>query len=162
MQELHFRHATRADLERIVALLADDALGAKRENYKLPLPDAYVQAFQCIHGDPHNELVVAESDGEVVGVLQLILIPSLTFQGRWRAEIEGVRVAKKMRSRGVGRSLFEWAIRRAREHDCHVVQLTTNNQRPDAIRFYEELGFQATHTGMKLYLTEPAGNGSDL
>ncbi len=149
--ELNFREATSADVIHIVKMLADDPLGVKREDFQDPLPQSYVDAFQTINADPHNELVVAELEGEVVGVLQLTFIPYLTYQGGWRALIEGVRVSSDHRDQGFGHQLFEWAIDRAKERDCHLIQLTSDKARPDAIRFYENLGFKATHEGMKLH-----------
>jgi GNAT superfamily N-acetyltransferase len=95
---------------------------------------------------------VACQGARVVGVLQLTCIPSLTYQGGWRALIEGVRVDSGERSQGLGKTLFEWAIARARERGCHMVQLTTDKARPDAKRFYESLGFVASHEGLKLHL----------
>jgi GNAT superfamily N-acetyltransferase len=149
---LAFRRARRGDLPAIVHLLADDPLGAQREADVSPLPASYGAAFDAIDADPNQELVVAESVGAVVGVLQLTFIPSLTYRGGWRALIEGVRVAAAMRSAGVGQRLFEWAIARARERGCHLLQLTSDKTRPDAIRFYERLGFVASHEGLKLPL----------
>jgi len=152
---LLFREATRQDLEAIVRLLADDALGSRREEYTVPLLASYVQAFEAISADPNNELVVAEHAGEVVGVLQLTFIPYLTYKGGWRALIEGVRVRASLRSTGIGRRLFQWAIARARQRQCHMLQLTSDKARPEAIRFYESLGFVASHEGMKLHLDSP-------
>lgn len=149
---LIFRRAARQDVPAVVRLLADDPLGARREAYAAPLPDSYYRAFDAIERDGNNELVVAEVDGTVVGVLQLTYIPYLTYQGGWRALIEGVRVAADVRSSGVGRELFEWAIARARQRGCHLVQLTSDKARPDAIRFYQSLGFVASHEGLKLHL----------
>jgi len=149
---LTFRQATRADLDDIVRLLADDPLGAQRERFVDPLPDSYYAAFAAIAADPHNELIVAQHQDQLVGVLQLTFIPYLTYQGGWRALIEGVRIAPEFRGQGLGRTLFEWAIERARERGCHLVQLTTDKARPAAKRFYERLGFQASHEGMKLHL----------
>lgn len=146
------RRARAADLPAIVRLLADDPLGARREHYELPLPPAYADAFAAIERDPNQELAVACVGDAVVGVLQITFIPSLTYQGGWRAQIEGVRIAASERSRGLGRFMFEWAIARARERGCHMVQLTTDKTRPDAIRFYQALGFVASHEGMKLRL----------
>lgn len=151
-QPLSFRPALREDVDAVVRMLADDALGKKRERYESPLPEAYYTAFEAIDGDPNNELTVVESGGAVVGVLQMTFIPYLTYQGGWRALIEGVRVSSELRGAGVGGSMFEWAIARARERGCHVVQLTTDKTRPDALRFYEALGFKASHEGMKLHL----------
>ena len=150
--ELTFRRAARDDLPRIVALLADDPLGAKREAYTDPLPRSYYDAFAAIERDPNNELVVAEHGATLAGLLQMTFIPCITYRGGWRALIEGVRVAAELRSSGVGRSLFTWAVERARQRNCHLVQLTSDKSRPDAIRFYESLGFVASHEGLKLHL----------
>lgn len=158
--ELTFRESRREDLVDIVRMLADDPLGARREEFTSPLPDSYGKAFEAIDSDPNQELIVVEIDGEsgeeesrrVVGVLQLTFIPYLTYRGSWRALIEGVRVDSSMRSAGVGRRLFEHAIDRARNRGCRLVQLTTDKSRPDALRFYESLGFVASHEGMKLHL----------
>ena len=133
-------------------MLADDALGSKRERFEDPLPDSYYLAFEAIEVDPNNELVVAESENRVVGVLQLTIIPYLTYQGGRRALIEGVRVSSGQRGQGIGKMLFEWAINRARAQGCHMVQLTTDKSRSDAKRFYESLGFVASHEGLKLHL----------
>lgn len=150
--DLAFRRARREDLEAMVGLLANDPLGAQREAPALPLLPSYGAAFDAIERDPNQELVVAECTGRVVGVLQLTFIPYLTHRGSWRALIEGVRVDASLRSLGVGRRLFAWAIERARERGCRIVQLTSDKQRPDAIRFYESLGFTASHEGLKLAL----------
>ena len=147
-----FRQARADDVPDIVRLLADDPLGATRERYESPLPESYARAFRAIEQDANNELVVACRGERVVGVLQLTYIPSLTYQGGWRALIEGVRVDSGERSQGLGKTLFEWAIARARERGCHMVQLTTDKARPDAKRFYESLGFVASHEGLKLHL----------
>jgi GNAT superfamily N-acetyltransferase len=147
-----FRRAERSDLERIVQMLADDPLGAQRERYELPLAQGYLAAFEAISADPNNEVVVACLADEVIGVLQITFIPGLTYQGGWRALIEGVRVNAANRSSGLGRAMLEHAVRRARERGCRMVQLTTDKARPDARRFYEALGFVATHEGMKLQL----------
>jgi len=147
-----FRQASRDDLPAIVRMLADDPLGAAREVCSLPLPDPYYAAFDAIERDPNNELVVAVAANEaVVGVLQITFIPCLTYRRGWRALIEGVRVAAGFRSSGIGRQMFDWAIRRAKDRGCRMVQLTSDKSRPDAIRFYEELGFVASHEGMKLH-----------
>ncbi len=151
-----FRRASRDDVPAIVRMLADDALGAKREAFVSPLPESYYVAFEAIDRDPNNELVVAELDGRIIGILQMTFIPYMTYRGSWRALIEGVRVDSAARSSGVGRKLFTWAIDRARQRDCHLVQLTSDKARPDAIRFYESLGFVASHEGMKLHLNHPS------
>jgi GNAT superfamily N-acetyltransferase len=158
MSELTFRQAIRGDLERIVQLLADDPLGSTRDAYSVPLAGGYASAFEAIVADRNNELIVAEQAGVVVGVLQITFIPGLTRQGAWRALIEGVRVAADVRSSGVGKRLFAWAIERARERGCNLVQLTSDKSRRDAIRFYQSLGFIASHEGMKLQLPEPGAS----
>jgi ribosomal protein S18 acetylase RimI-like enzyme len=155
MTGVSFRRAERSDLPRIVRLLADDPLGARRERYETPLPGSYLAAFEAIDRDPNNEVVVACRAGTVVGVLQITFIPGLTYQGGWRALIEGVRVDAGARSSGLGKAMIEWAMQRARERECHLVQLTTDKSRPDAKKFYEALGFVASHEGMKLHLVRP-------
>ena len=134
--EASMRLATQRDLRRIVELLVDDPLGRNREELSDPLPAAYSAAFEAIESDPNNEVIVATRANEVVGVMQLTFIPSLTHRGGWRMQIEGVRVAEAARGGGVGRTMIGWAIERAAERGCRIVQLTTNKQRPDAIRFY--------------------------
>lgn len=149
---VHFRSARLADLPAIVALLADDPLGATRERLEDPLPNAYLRAFTAIDQDPNQDLIVADRGGVVAGVLQLTFIASLTWQGSTRALIEGVRIASGLRGMGIGEALVREAIARARAHGCAIVQLTTDRSRADAHRFYERLGFKATHVGMKLHL----------
>jgi GNAT superfamily N-acetyltransferase len=151
--QVTFRRARREDVPAIVAMLADDELGAQREQVADPLPDAYWRAFDAIDADPRQLLVVGEDgDGAVVATLQLSFIPSLTYMGGERAQVEAVRVAASTRGEGVGGQMMEWAIARARERGCRLVQLTTNTSRPDAHRFYEALGFERSHVGMKLAL----------
>lgn len=149
--DLVFRSATEDDLPTIVALLADDPLGVLREAASAEISPAYLTAFQSIASDPNHEVLVADLDGRIVGVLQLSFIPHLTYEGGWRAQIEGVRVAGDVRSHGVGRALFESSIDRARSRGCHLVQLTTDRRRPEALNFYLGLGFEATHDGLKLH-----------
>lgn len=151
-KEIIFRLATRADLPSIVRMLADDELGSQRERYEDPLPQAYYAAFEQIDIDPNHELVVAELDSEVIGTLHLMFLPSISFQGRLRTQIESVRVDKKFQNRGIGSEMMKWTIKRATEHGAHVVQLTTHQSREDAHRFYERLGFKTSHLGMKLSL----------
>jgi GNAT superfamily N-acetyltransferase len=150
--EIRFRIATEKDLDSIVAMLADDVLGSKRERYEHPLPISYIKAFEAITSDPNNELVVACDGNKVIGVQQITFTPYITHQGAWRATIEGVRTLASVRGKGVGTELIKWAIQRAEERGCHLVQLTTDKKRPDALRFYERLGFKATHEGLKLKL----------
>lgn len=150
--QLKFRQATREDLPEIVRMLTDDFLGATRERYENPLPESYVKAFEEIEADKNSELIVAENDGVIVGTLQITFTPSISFQGGKRATIESVRVDDKFRGQGLGKELMNWAIERARKEDCVAIQLTTNSDRRDAQRFYENLGFKGSHLGMKLYL----------
>ncbi|TYS61851.1 GNAT family N-acetyltransferase [Bacillus infantis] len=150
--KISIRTAAQGDLDSIVLMLADDVLGSTRERYEHPLPDSYKKAFQAISSDPNNELIVACRGTEVVGVQQITFTPYLTHQGGWRATIEGVRTAASVRGMGIGSELIKWAIQRAEERGCHLVQLTTDKKRPDALRFYERLGFKATHEGLKLKL----------
>lgn len=149
---VEFRNAARADLDRIVEMLSDDMLGEKRERFEQPLPDSYIQAFEAIEADPNNELIVACLDGEIVGVQQVTFTPHIVRQGSWRATIEGVRTAASVRGNGIGRQMITWAIERAKERGCRMVQLTSDKQREDAQRFYRQLGFKATHEGLKLHL----------
>ncbi|MCP4765780.1 MAG: GNAT family N-acetyltransferase [Gammaproteobacteria bacterium] len=133
-------------------MLADDALGAEREDDSQPLNPNYVNAFEEIDRDPNNALIVTEIDGNLVGMLQLTFIPYLTHIGAWRCLVEGVRIHLDYRGRGLGRRFFEWAIDTARQKGCRIIKLTSDKQRPDALRFYESLGFSATHEGFKLKL----------
>lgn len=150
---MYIRPATRIDLPAIVAMIADDKLGRLREDHREPLPEKYYDAFENIKAEPNQELmVIASESGQVVGTLQLSFIQYLTYQGGTRAQIEAVRVHKDFRGGGIGQQLFEWAIKRAKERKAHVVQLTTDKKRPEALKFYEKLGFRASHEGMKLHL----------
>jgi GNAT superfamily N-acetyltransferase len=143
------RVAVEADLPVIERLLADDVLGAEREK---PGDPAYAAAFAAMAAQGGNFMLVAELDGQVVGCLQLTLIPGLSRRGMLRAQIEGVRVASDARGRGIGEGLVKEAIRRAREAGAGLAQLTTDRVREDAHGFYERLGFVGSHMGMKLVL----------
>lgn len=149
--QLTFRKAEKKDIEYIVKLLADDELGSLRENFQVPIPQPYVDAFEAIDKDSNQELIVVEANNKIIGTLQLSFIQYLTYQGGVRAQIEAVRIGKEYRGQGLGESFFLWAIERAKERKAHVLQLTSDKQRPDAIRFYEKLGFKASHEGMKLH-----------
>jgi len=152
MTEAIFRPARRADVPAIVALLADDPIGAGRETVAEEVDAAYWRAFDAIDADPRNTLIVADLAGAVVATMQLTFVPSLTRRGGERAEIEGVRVAAAQRGAGLGRRMITWAVDEARARGCALVQLTTDKRRVDAHRFYESLGFTASHEGMKLIL----------
>ncbi|MEW2412288.1 GNAT family N-acetyltransferase [Streptomyces sp. NPDC046866] len=148
--ELSIRPATEEDLPAIVALLADDPLGATRESPDDLAP--YRAAFERLAGDPHQHVVVAVREGRVVGTLQLTVIPGLSRKGATRSVIEGVRVHADERGSGLGTRFIEWAIDRSRQENCQLVQLTSDVTRTDAHRFYERLGFTASHVGFKLAL----------
>lgn len=159
MTQLTFRTATATDLPALVTLLANDPLSRNREAPGLPLDDRYLAAFEAISADPNNELLVCAQHGQLLAMLQLTFIPSLTRLGSWRAQIEGVRVAADQRGQGLGRQLIERALQRAYQRGCQLVQLTTDKQRPEALRFYQQLGFESTHLGLKLHL-QPATPGT--
>ncbi|WP_087689544.1 MULTISPECIES: GNAT family N-acetyltransferase [unclassified Pandoraea] len=148
------RSATRADLPAIVALLADDVLGTSRESTDPQDLPIYERAFDAMTSQGGNEYLVVEREGQLLAVMQFTVIPGLSRRGRTRALLEGVRVSSACRGQGVGRWFFEQVIARARAAGCTLVQLTTDKRRDDARRFYESLGFHATHEGMKLDLPE--------
>ncbi|PSJ63717.1 GNAT family N-acetyltransferase [Pseudaminobacter soli (ex Li et al. 2025)] len=152
MTQISFRRARETDLPAIVAMLADDELGRQREDTSHPLAECYRNAFKSIDADPNQFLAVVTEDEAVVGTLQLTFIPGLSRKGAWRGQIEAVRIAGHRRGGGLGRQMFEWAIEQCRERGCNLVQLTTDRDRPDAHRFYEQLGFTASHIGYKLAL----------
>jgi len=145
-----FRTATIDDVPAIVALLANDKLGSQREVNTTPLPQTYLQAFNLIDSDPNQELIVVEEES-IIGTFQLTYIHYLTYQGGIRAQIEAVRIHESHRGKGLGQKMIVWAIARAKDRGAHVIQLTTDKQRPEAIMFYEKLGFRSTHEGMKLH-----------
>ena len=152
MAAVTFRRATRADLPAVVAMLADDMLGQAREVVSEPLDPRYLAGFAAIEANGQDMLAVAEQDGRVVGCLQLTFLPGISHLGAWRGQVEGVRVASGVRGSGIGRQMLEWAIGQCRARGCASVQLTTNEARTDAQRFYKSLGFAASHVGMKLSL----------
>lgn len=149
---MNFRKATLDDVSAIVEMLADDELGSTRENYQKPLPTEYVSAFELIDDDDNQELIVLENEfSEIIGTLQLSFIQYLTYRGGIRAQIEAVRIKRSKRGQGIGKLLFEWAIKRAQERKAHLLQLTTDKKRPEAIEFYKSLGFKQSHEGMKMH-----------
>ncbi|MEU3553652.1 GNAT family N-acetyltransferase [Streptomyces fragilis] len=150
MSDLSIRPARTDDVPALVALYADDPLGALRET-----PDdldPYLAAFERLAADPNQHLVVAERSGTVVGTLQLTVIPGLSRRGTIRSVIEGVRVHADERGSGLGTHLVRWAIEESGRQGCQLVQLTSDATRTDARRFYERLGFTASHIGFKLQL----------
>lgn len=149
---MQIRPATKADLPQIIALLAQDDLGKTREEFTSPIAQSYHDAFQRIQADSNQDLMVAvEDENSVVGTFQLSFIPYLTYQGGIRAQIEAVRVRADKRGEGLGKILFQWAIERAQAKGAHLIQLTTDKKRPEALKFYLALGFSASHEGLKLH-----------
>lgn len=151
-KEILFRRAALADLAAIIHMLADDELGSQRERDEQPLPESYLTAFKEINQDPYHELIVAETEGEVIGTLHLIFLPSLSYQGGLRSQVESVRIDRRFQSKGIGSQMMNYAIQRAHQRGAHTMQLTTHNTRINAHRFYERLGFKSMHVGMKLKL----------
>jgi GNAT superfamily N-acetyltransferase len=147
-----FRKAVKEDVPFIVEMIANDKLGKQREDFRTPLPDRYYEAFEKISADNNQELMVIKNEeSEVIGTLQLSFIQYLTYRGGIRAQIEAVRIREDQRGKGLGEKIFLWAIERAKNKGAHLLQLTTDKTRPDALRFYEKLGFVASHEGMKLH-----------
>ena len=146
---LTIRSAHPADLRAILTLLAQDSMNAPEP----ALPSAqHYRALETIDAHPDHTIAVGALNDDVVATLQLSFLPGLAFRGAWRAQIEGVRVRSDLRSQGFGAQMIQWAIHQARARGCNLVQLTSNQARTNARRFYERLGFQASHIGMKLYL----------
>ena len=152
MMDLSFRQASKSDLTALVHMLGDDSLGSMREDLSTPMNPKYIEAFNHIESDPNNELIVATLNDDIVGMVQLTFIPYLTHTGSWRCLIEGVRIHSGYRGKGLGGKLFEWSIQRAKERNCRLVQLTSDKTRTEALKFYESLGFVASHEGFKLHL----------
>lgn len=149
MSNVIYRRAVERDVAAIVRLLADDVLGSARETLD---HRAYLNAFRTIDADPGQYLLVVEEDAEIIGTLQLTFIPGLALGGLRRGQIEAVRVASHRRGEGIGEAMLEWAVARCRREGCGLVQLMTDRERGDAHRFYDRLGFQASHLGYKLRL----------
>jgi GNAT superfamily N-acetyltransferase len=150
MGDLDIRPAEAGDVPVIVAMLAEDPLSAQRESPDDLAP--YLAALKRLAADPNQHLVVAVREGRVVGTLQLTIIPGLSRRGATRSIVEGVRIHADERGSGLGTQLIEWAIDESRRQDCQLVQLTSDQTRTDAHRFYERLGFTASHLGFKLQL----------
>lgn len=149
---LQFRPAVKEDLPGLIAMLADDALGVNREEAGHSIHPNYIHALKQIENDPNNDLIVAEFNGQLVGMIQLTFIASLTRTGALRCQIEGIRVDSSFRGRGFGSDMIRWGIEQARKRDCRIVQLTSDKKRMDALQFYKSLGFTASHEGFKLAL----------
>jgi GNAT superfamily N-acetyltransferase len=149
---MNFRKAKKIDLSIIVEMIADDELGKKRENFQKPLPKEYLNAFEKISSDENQELIVVENENsEIIGTFQLSFIQYMNYCGGIRAQMETVMVRKDKRGLGIGKIMFEWAINRAKERNANMLQLTSDKKRPRAIKFYKDLGFEATHEGMKMH-----------
>jgi GNAT superfamily N-acetyltransferase len=158
VSELRFRVATAADLPALVALYADDALGATREDRRDPPAEAYRHGFaRMMAMGEANQIHLAVLDGRIVGCAQLVMIPGVSQRGMLRAEVEAVRTASDLRGRGIGTALMRHLIALARARGARQMQLTSHASRAEAHRFYERLGFKATHVGMKLQLDEVRG-----
>lgn len=149
---LIFREAVENDVAILVNMIADDILGSKREDNSKPTNSCYISAFGKIKNDPNNELIVVVLENEIVGMLQLTFIQYLGLMGSLRCIIGAVRVQSKYRGQGLGTKIIKWGIKRSAEKGCKVVQITSDKQRYDSIRFYEKLGFKATHEGLRLKL----------
>jgi GNAT superfamily N-acetyltransferase len=152
MTELTFRRATEADVPDIIAMLADDTLGASREATGPESLPTYLSAFRAIDTDPNQFLLVVEDGGRIVGTLQLTFIAGLSRGGLKRGLIEAVRVASDRRGDKIGEAMIAWAIETCRRESCGIVQLTTDKSRTDAHRFYDRLGFEPSHIGYKMML----------
>jgi ribosomal protein S18 acetylase RimI-like enzyme len=152
IEMVEFRRAKHTDLQAIIALLAEDELGASREDTSLPVPEAYQKAFAAIDADPNQYLTVITDNGSLIGTFQITIIPNISRLGALRAQIEGVRIAASHQGKGLGQQAFEWAFDYCRSRGCILVQLTSDKTRTEALRFYEKLGFVASHVGFKKVL----------
>ena len=148
------RRAKLDDLKEIISLLVDDKLGRTREQANEEVAQSYLNAFAKIDSDKNQYLMVLENDEKIIGTCHLTLMPSLTFSGSTRLQIEAVRVNSSVRGQKLGKQMIEFAINWGFEHGATIIQLTTNKERLDAVRFYEKMGFKASHEGMKLYLEQ--------
>ena len=149
-----YRDAVEADLPTIIAMFAEDQIGGRKDDPRLPLDPVYAAAFAALDADPNQRLIVAEIEGAIVGTMQLSFLPGLLNRGAWRGQIEAVRIATGQRSKGLGAAMIGWAVEQCRARGCFMAQLTSNNDRVAAHRFYERLGWKKSHAGFKLYLTE--------
>jgi N-acetylglutamate synthase-like GNAT family acetyltransferase len=152
-ESLIFRKAKQNDLLAVLRLLAQDELGSQREIfYPNEIAPCYNTAFEEIDIDPNQALMVVENSNKIIGTCHLTFMPSLTFQGSKRMNIEAVRIDQAFRNQGIGEWMIQQSIKLAKERGCKIIQLTTNKKRSQAKKFYEKIGFQATHEGMKLFL----------
>ncbi len=152
IQSLTYRKAAINDLNQIVKLLLEDELGALRESKGEELNQNYVDAFYRIEVDPNQYLMVVESNHKIVATCHLTIMPSLTFTGSTRMQIEAVRVAEKYRGQKIGEWMMNAAVIYVKSKNVKIIQLTTNKKRPRAKTFYKKIGFEASHEGMKMHL----------
>jgi len=153
-KNLSLRSAEENDLPQIVALFMEDELGAMRESLSDPLLPSYHKVFQAITADKNQALLVVDYNRELIGICHLTFMPSLSFKGSWRLNLENIHIAKSFQNQGIGTWMLQKAIALGKEKGCRFIQLTTNKKRFRAKAFYEKLGFIATHEGMKLCLDE--------
>jgi N-acetylglutamate synthase-like GNAT family acetyltransferase len=151
-KQFNHRKATINDLHTIIALLLEDELGHARESLSVKPDQRYIDAFHKIDADSNQYLMVVESDKEIIGTCHLTIMPSLTFIGSTRMQIEAVRISQKYRNQGIGKRMINEAIEWAKLNSVSIIQLTTNKKRTKAKNFYESIGFEASHEGMKMYL----------
>ena len=149
---MKFREANQEDLPAIIELFYDDKLGKTREKPSESVSKPYLSAFEEISDDKNNTIYVAEHDSRIIGVMQLTMISTLTRNGTKRAQIEGVRIHSDCRGQGFGSKLMQFAIEKAKESGCGIVQLTTDKSREEAHQFYLQLGFSDDHLGMKIFI----------
>ena len=154
MNAMTYRDATLTDLPTIVAMLAEEQIGGRADDPAEPLDPVYLAAFEALERDPNQRLIVVELDGRVVGTMLLSCLPGLLNHGAWRGQIEAVRIARDRRSLGLGSAMIGWAVEYFRKRGCYAAQLTSNNDRLAAHRFYERLGWKKSHSGFKLMLTK--------
>ena len=152
LMPLTYRAATPGDLPFIIGLVVEDSVIDTGDDAADAMHSDYRDALAAIDADPNQEMIVVELDGEPVGCFQLSYLPGLMRRGMWRGQIEVVHVSEARRNLGIGSEMMRWAVERCREHNCSMVQLTSNKKRGDAHRFYERLGFLKSHEGFKLYL----------
>lgn len=152
INNLSHRKANLHDLRAIITLLLEDELGQTREQLNATIEQSYIDAFHQIDKDTNQYLMIVCSENVIVGTCHLTIMPSLTFVGSTRMQIEAVRISTKHRGQKIGEWMMHAAIDYAKSKDVSIIQLTTNIKRPRAKEFYERLGFEATHVGMKYYL----------
>jgi GNAT superfamily N-acetyltransferase len=158
MSALRVREAVAADLADVVSLQRQDVI---REVHEDGVPvSAYRTAFDEITADAHQQLLVGELDGRVVATAQVTWIRRMTYVGGEMGVVESVRVRSDLRGRGLGEQLMRHVLDLARQRGAVRLELTTNVQRAGARRFYERLGFVASHVGMKRYLGNDEGAGA--